>query len=264
MNIRTYGEEPYRIAVVHAGPCCYGSTKGLAQELSKRYGVIELLQSAETMKDQVKELEEQVKSKTKEPVILIGHDMGAWLAVLLAAKQPKLVKKLILIGTLPLEEKYLVELECNREYQFTSEEFKNYKKLKGLLLKKGRKDRTKIYLQLRQLCMKSDEYQPLVSEYELDDSEVVNVELISKAYAQVNELRQNGMILEQFQKVSCPMCIMHGEYDTHPAVGVLEPLIRNHVAHSVSIIEDCGHTPWLEKLAFKDFFRAIYYEIETM
>ena len=264
MKIRTYGEEPFSIAVVHAGPGCTGASAELAREISKRYGVIEPLQSAETIDDQVKELEEQLTSITKSPVILIGHDWGAWLSVLLAAKRPELVKKLILIGTPPLEEKYRIELECNREYHFTSEEMKHYKQLQHRLFDQEEPDKNKLLYQLAQLCVKADEYQPVSTEEALQDLVELNGELFYKMCTQIKELRNNGEMLENFQKVLCPICIMHGVYDTYPMVGVLEPLMQRQVAHRVSMIDDCGHTPWRERIAYKDFYRALYYEIETM
>lgn len=45
--IRLYGEEPYRVVLVHGGPGAIGSLKEFAQELSERLqmGVVEALQT---------------------------------------------------------------------------------------------------------------------------------------------------------------------------------------------------------------------------
>jgi pimeloyl-ACP methyl ester carboxylesterase len=57
--------------------------------------------------------------------------------------------------------------------------------------------------------------------------------------------------------VQCPILAIHGDYDPSPAAGVRDPLARVlKVPFEFVVLENCGHTPWLERQA-----RARLYEI---
>lgn len=264
MNYRTYGEEPYRLVVVHAGPGFQGSAVRLAKELSKRYGVVEAIQTKHSIKELIEELREIIAKETKGEIILIGHGWGAWLCTMFAAQYPKRVKKIVLIGTLPLSMQYTQEIELFREEHFCPEDFIKYRQIKKELNSKDSIHNTEALMELGRLCKISDEFQPYVAENDWSGMIRVDVEQYRMVCEEITELRRNNEILKYFTKVQCPMCIMHGKYDVHPYLGVVEPLLRNDIPHSLSIIDNCGHTPWCEKLAHDDFFQAIYYEIEMI
>ena len=105
--IRKYGTAPYKTAVIHGGPCAFGSVACVANELSKTYGTIEPIQTKHTIPELITELHEQILSVSKNPMTLIGHSWGAWLIVLFAKEHPGIVNRLVLIGCGPFKEKYL-------------------------------------------------------------------------------------------------------------------------------------------------------------
>jgi len=55
-NPRKYGIPPYSIAVVHGGPGASGEMKPVAEELSMQFGVLEPLQTKDSVVGQVEEL----------------------------------------------------------------------------------------------------------------------------------------------------------------------------------------------------------------
>lgn len=55
MNPRRYGKEPFKVVVVHGGPGAAGEMKTMAEELSKTFGVVEPLQTANSIKGQVED-----------------------------------------------------------------------------------------------------------------------------------------------------------------------------------------------------------------
>lgn len=57
-----------------------------------------------------------------ESIILIGHSWGAMLIYMFAAKYNHLVKKIILVSSGSIEEKYYEDLCKNRESKLTEEE----------------------------------------------------------------------------------------------------------------------------------------------
>jgi len=53
---------------------------------------------------------------------------------------------------------------------------------------------------------------------------------------------------------------MHGDWDPHPAQGVKEPLQATLKCFQFTMLEDCGHKPWIERRA-KDKFYSILKEV---
>jgi len=73
---RTYGNPPYKVVLVHGGPGASGYLAPLAIKLSEGAGVVEVLNSASTIKDQTYELYEEIIRQCDLPIILIGHSWG--------------------------------------------------------------------------------------------------------------------------------------------------------------------------------------------
>ena len=107
INPRRYGSAPFHVAVVHGGPGAAGEMAAVAEELCSDRGVLEPLQTEESLQRQVEELKSQLQEHANLPVTLIGFSWGAWLSLILAAQYPDLVSRLILIGSGPFEEKYV-------------------------------------------------------------------------------------------------------------------------------------------------------------
>ena len=106
--IRFHGNSPCPIAVVHGGPGGIGSAAALAEELRIRLrkSVAEPLQSQNSIHALTDELCTQIQQPELEnPLLLIGHSWGAWLAAFAAERCPERIRRLILIGCPPLRKK---------------------------------------------------------------------------------------------------------------------------------------------------------------
>ena len=84
-NIRTYGNKPYTVAVIHGGPGTPGNLAPVAQELSCNRGVLEPFQTYDSIEGQIKELANILVNNGTPPLILIGHSWGAWLVIIFSA-----------------------------------------------------------------------------------------------------------------------------------------------------------------------------------
>lgn len=116
-NLRKYGNRPFNVAVIHGGPGAAGEMATVARELSLTTGVLEPLQTADSIDGQLKELYTVLKQNADLPVIIIGFSWGAMLSFIFAAQCPSFIKKLILVGSPPFEEKYasgIIETSLNR------------------------------------------------------------------------------------------------------------------------------------------------------
>ena len=110
INPRRYGSSPFSVAVIHGGPGAGGEMAAVARELCSGRGVLEPLQTAHSLQGQVEELKGLLEENAQLPATLIGFSWGAWLSFILAARYPAMVKRLVLIGSGPFEEKYA---QCN-------------------------------------------------------------------------------------------------------------------------------------------------------
>ena len=125
-NFRKYGNDPFRVAVIHGGPGGAGSVAPIARKLGETRGALEPIQTAKTLDGQVEELRQVVEQNATTPVVFIGHSWGVWLGSLVAAKYPELVRKLILVGSGPFEEQYvplIAEIRLRRLSQEEQEEY---------------------------------------------------------------------------------------------------------------------------------------------
>lgn len=55
-NFRTYGKPPFEVVVVYGGPGAAGEMAPVARELAQTFGILEPLQTANTVEEQVEEL----------------------------------------------------------------------------------------------------------------------------------------------------------------------------------------------------------------
>ena len=70
MNVRKYGEPPFTVAVLHGGPGAPGYMAPVARELAQTVGVLEPLQSRQSLDEQVEELKDQLVENADGPATL--------------------------------------------------------------------------------------------------------------------------------------------------------------------------------------------------
>ncbi len=251
-NLRTYGRPPYTVAVLHGGPGVAGEMAPVAQELSVKWGVLEPLQTKDSVGGQVEELKLALEEMATLPAIVAGYSWGAWLGFLLAARYPALVKKLMLISSAPFEEKYYPQILKTRLQRLDKKEKDDVEFLKG------RTEDPLAFGLLRELLAKGDFYDPLPIRPE-------SVELRPDIHKRVNEeskeLRKSGKLLEAASSIQCPVVAIHGDHDPRPAEGVQKPLEKVLKDFRFILLERCGHTPWMEKQARDEFFRVLAGEL---
>jgi pimeloyl-ACP methyl ester carboxylesterase len=257
-NIRIWGNKPYQVAVVHGGPGTPGHMAPVAKELSKDMGVLEPLQTKDTIDGQVEELADVLKKNADIPVVLIGHSWGAILSDVTAARFHELVKKLILIGTTPLGVKDAPDYTKIRLERLSEEEIDDVLSLGKSIWDGVAEDKSESLKRLFGLLARGDAYDLLpyedeVLEYQLD----INVSI----GAEMRILLTSGRYLELSRQITCPVVAIYGDYDPRPAELVRESLSRVHKDFKFILLEKCGHTPWNEKYARKKFFELLRKEI---
>jgi pimeloyl-ACP methyl ester carboxylesterase len=258
-NLRTYGNAPFYIAVIHGGPGAPGEMAPVARELSLDTGVLEPLQTASSVDGQVEELKTILEKYGNPPLILIGFSWGAWLSYIFTARYPSPVKKLILISSGPFAEKYAAKIMVTRLSHLNANEKKEAFSSLSALNSGGLNGNE--FARFGELMDKADSYSPLP-----DDSEGLkrNPDIYRKVWPEAGKMRSNGELLQLGKMIQCPVVAIHGDYDPHPAAGVKEPLARVLKDFRFTLLERCGHRPWFERYAKDNFYKVLRREIKLL
>jgi pimeloyl-ACP methyl ester carboxylesterase len=259
-NLRTYGHPPFTVAVVHGGPGAPGEVAPVARELSSLAGVLEPLQTRDSLEGQIEELADVLKEHAELPVTLIGHSWGAFLSFIVTARCPALVKKLVLVGSGPFEEKYADNITPDRLNRLSEVDRIEAFRLVEIINDPTSPGKDKSMAGLSALFAKADAYEPLprIKSDVLEFNEEIN----RKVWAEAKELRISGEILELGKRISCPVLAIHGDYDPHLPEGVREPLSRVLKDFRFILLEKCGHEPWLERYARDEFYKVLKNELQ--
>lgn len=248
-----HGFSPFSTVVLHGGPGAPGSAQGLAAGLGTLCGVLEPFQSAPTIDALLDELKETLERYADNPVSLIGHSWGAWLALLFAARHPGLVKKLILVSSPPFETVYVPRIS---ETRFSRLGADGQELFRGLV--RGALSGAKLK-RVGALVARADAFDLLPEE--TSDPVPPDPAQYERIWKEAAELRRNGALLEAAHSVQCPITALHGDWDPHPAEGVREPLLRVVKGLKFILLERCGHEPWKERFAREAFFKALRAEV---
>lgn len=256
---RRYGAAPHHLVVVHGGPGAAGEMAPVAAHLAPDWGVLEPVQTALTVPGQIDELATLVVSHGDPPVTLIGYSWGAWLSYLLAATEPTLVKKLILVGCPPFEDSYVDRIRSTRRRRLSDQERAEYDALFAALDDPAAPDRNATVARIGALTSKTDAYNapPPPS-----DGIDCRADIFLGVWQEAAALRSDGRLLTYAAGIRCPVVALHGDYDPHPAEGVERPLSRLFTGFRLTLLDHCGHKPWVEREASANFYDELRAEIE--
>jgi pimeloyl-ACP methyl ester carboxylesterase len=258
-NLRMYGVAPYTVAVIHGGPGAPGEMAPVAKQLSKNVGVLEPFQKASSVRGQTEELYTILEDHSHPPMTLIGFSWGAWLSYIFTNLHPAFVKKLILISCSPFEEKDAIGIMRIRLSRLNREEKKEINSLQEALQDPSNTDKNTIFARFGELMFKADSYDPLPYK-----NNVIrfDYECYQHIWREAIELRQSVKLFYFGKNIQCLVVALHGEYDPHPAYAIKNSLSRVCKDFRFILLKDCGHYPWMEKLAYEKFYDTLHQEVE--
>jgi pimeloyl-ACP methyl ester carboxylesterase len=257
-NVRTYGNAPFNVAVIHGGPGAPGELAPVARELARTHGVLEPLQTASTLQGQIIELETVVRGSGHPPVVLIGHSWGAMLSFVFAAQAPSLVKRLILVSSAVFEDTYAESITGTRLARLTEEEVNRVYSLSRILEDPNVKEKDLLFAELGSFLSRADAFDPLPVESDIIECQY---NIYRSVWKDAQELRSSGGLLELGRYIRCPVVAIHGDYDPHPAAGVELPLSGVLKDFRFVLLEECGHRPWIERAARDKFYDILKQEL---
>jgi len=257
-NLRKYGKALYEVAVIHGGPGACGEMAPVARELTSRWGVLEPLQTAAALEGLIKELKTVLEENGDLPVTLIGFSWGAWLSFIFAAKYPSLVKKLILVGSGPYEEKYAKRILQTRLNRLSEKDRTEAESIIEILNNPAVKDKNTAFARFGTLISKADTYDPIAHKFEVINC---SYNIYQSVWNDAAEMRRSGELLKLGKHIKCPVVAIHGDYDPHPAHGVQKPLSAILNSFRFIMLKNCGHRPWIERTAKDRFYEILKEEL---
>ncbi len=258
--MRFYGKEPFRVAVIHGGPGTSGGMAPVARELASCLGVLEPLQPESTLTGQVEELKTVLEDSADLPIVLVGHSWGAWLGYMLAARYPRCVKKLILVGSGGFTEEYAARTQDTRLNRLKPDEREELKRVIEILKSASEDEKNRAFSRMGEMFSRVDWFDPV--EHEPEPVEF-RADIFRSVWTEAMELRRSGRLLEMGRDIPCPVVAIHGDYDSHPAEGVEKPLSAVIMDFRFILLNNCGHKPWIERQARDRFYAIIREEITS-
>jgi pimeloyl-ACP methyl ester carboxylesterase len=231
----------------------------VARKLGAVRGVLEPLQTASSLDGQVQELHDLIERHATPPAMLIGFSWGAMLSFILAARHPSEVGKLLLVGSAPFTEEHAASIWATRMGRLAADERRTADAARDLLGEPGRRGHAALET-LDKLLTKADSYDPLTLEAE---NLKFQPETYARVWAEAEQLRRSGQLLDLGRQIRCPVVAIHGDHDPHPADGVRVPLSAVVEDFRFVLLDRCGHTPWIERHAREPFFRLLEDELAS-
>src|SRR5262249_11497381 len=130
---------------------------------ARERGIVEPLQTATSLEEQVEELRVTLASFTAPPVVLIGFSWGAWLSYIVAARYPALVRKLLLVASGPFDERYVAQLHATRLHRLTEQDRAEWHAISTALRDSATAAKDALLARLGALAFLTETYDPLVT-----------------------------------------------------------------------------------------------------
>lgn len=227
---REYGESGARVLVLHGGPAAAGSAAPLAEGLGASFRVLEPWQRGSggaplTVARHVEDLRDLMEALgLSQPPMLVGASWGAMLGLAFAAAHPGWVKALALVG-------------CGT--------FDTAARTMLLQSLEGRAGASHPY-----------DFCPL-KPAEQGPGEGFDVRAFRETWDDMLRLQRCGVYPEAFRAISCPVLMLHGDYDPHPGDQIFAGLQPYVQMIQYTRLGRCGHSPWNEKYAREPFFSQL-------
>lgn len=259
-KVNSYGNKPFKLAVLHGGPGAAGYMAPVAMELSRDYGVLEPLQSELTVQELIDELKQQISEYINEPITLIGSSWGAMLALFFASQNQNMLNKLILVGcgTFTKEDSAVAEeIRNSRFTQAQKDKLKEFMQVIDTLPREKQNEKMK---EFAAIFDSSDKYAPICNDKELENLDWSIFKNVWDDFVKLRDIPNH--IKSEFSKINIPVTLIQGDYDPHPIKEVHAFLKDSIPQTKLYELKNCGHYPWIEKYAKDDFYKILEKELK--
>jgi pimeloyl-ACP methyl ester carboxylesterase len=257
IEVHQHGTTGRQVAVLHGGPGAPGSACSLARTLADRFAVIEPLQrrSGElplTVRQHIEDHAVVLPGR----VALVGWSWGAMLALSYAAAHPERVSSLALVGcgTYDQASRKAYQRAMSARLGPYEDRFKELAGRCSGLADTPELEADALMAELGALAERAQSVDLIEQpEASLPGDPVGN----AQTWQDVLDLQASGREPAAFAAITCPVLMLHGRDDPHPGPMIYER-IRRHLPQLKYVdFRECGHRPWLERAAHKEFLATL-------
>ncbi len=255
MRIRRYGTEGSVVIVLHGGPGAAGYMAPVARGLADTFRVLEPFQRGSgkeplTVARHIADLHELVEQHCdNERPALVGSSWGAMLALAYAAAHPGRAGSLVLIGCGTFDGAARQHMQTTLDEQMDDSLRRRLDHLPDEFPDPDERLRA-----MGDLILPMYSCELVTTDQEI---EACDARAHQETWQDMLRLQEEGVYPAAFRAIDLPVLMLHGAIDPHPG-----PMVRASLQPHIPQLEyreweRCGHYPWLEKAARREFFTVL-------
>jgi pimeloyl-ACP methyl ester carboxylesterase len=258
MRSRIYGNSGPTVIVLHGGPGACGEAAQLARGLQSQFVAIEAFQrgSSEellTVQRHVEDLHEYIccLNDYYKPLI-VGESWGAMLALSYASAYPRTVATVALVGCGTFDTASRAKL-----HELIASRIDNDLMSKLNLLAKEFPNEAERMIAQQKLVEKAYIYDPIPESEQMELGEPFDLRAHRETWDDMLKMQELGVYPAAFVNIKAPVLMLHGDYDPHPGQMIYQNLRAYIPQIEFRELKNCGHSPWRERQARKEFFMLL-------
>jgi len=257
LETKRYGLSGPTVIVLHGGPAAAGSAEPLARGLAGCCRILEPWQRGRgteplTVATHVADLHEVVTGGMISKPVLVGESWGAMLALAYAAAHPNAVQATVLVGCGTFDEEARAQFVRTRDQRKTADMLRQLEQLQV-----DCPDAAKRCMLEHELTRRVYEYEPMPAHAGDQLPGPFDMKAHIETWNDMLGLQKESVYPAAFAAITCPVLMLHGDYDPHPGPAIYSSLKRFIPQLEWREIEKCGHSPWNERWACDSFFKIL-------
>jgi pimeloyl-ACP methyl ester carboxylesterase len=259
IEVRRYGSRGPTLVVLHGGPGAPGSAAGLARAFALDFEVLEPLQRRSGAAPlTVSRHVEDLRAVVPRPAALIGTSWGAMLGLSFAARYPRDVSALVLVGCGTYDEHSRSLYRRSLEQLLGEAGRRHIAELKSQLTTESNAARRDAVLEaLGAAYMRAESYELLDESSDPADNLPADEIGHRETWDDALRLLHEGIEPDAFRAVAARVFMIHGVVDPHPGAATRDLLRRFIPQLEYLELEGCGHEPWRERHARRRFVESV-------
>src|SRR5262245_59584347 len=259
IEVRRYGSCGPTLVALHGGPGAQGSAASLARAFAQDFQVLEPLQRRSgRVPLSVSRHVEDLWTVVPRPASLIGSSWGAMLGLSFAARHPRDVSALVLVGCGTYDEHSRSLYRRSLERLLGVAGRRRIAALQSrLTTESNAAERDAVLGRLGAAYMEAESYELLDGSSEPEDSLPADEAGHCETSEDVLRLQREGIEPDAFRAVRARVLMIHGVVDPHPGEATRD-LLRLFIPQLEYLeLDRCGHEPWRERHARDRFVESV-------
>ena len=121
----------------------------------------------------------------------------------------------------------------------------------------GATDAADQFIHISKLTRQIFDYDPIGPYADKEEYEPFDLRAHDETWTDMRRLQDDGTYPGAFATIESPVLMIHGQYDPHPGKMIRDSLLPHVPRLEYRELEDCGHSPWIEKSTRELFFSGV-------